>query len=680
MNKKLEFRGIHYDLARGNYYPISPLKNLIKFCSDCRINKIIFYMEDLWKYKKHSILSNPAAYNIKEMGELSEYGNKKGVEVIPSITTLGHSHHILRKKGYENLGFVKGRGDFDVFNPDVYKLFSDIFDEVLPHFESKYVFINGDEVDYSYLNKRGESIAERKGLGFIYGTGMGRIAEMVLERGKIPIMWHDMLIHHPEAIDLIPKQTVIAYWFYDYQKEFPAIKFFTEKGFKTIACPGLLRHQNIPDFPRALPNIQGQIKECFKNKIGKCPGAMTTIWEKVKWEHAILVIYATGKWCENPDIPVNKILEDFSKDVFGTNSKIGNYLFNTSYFAGKIHFLKTCLNITNSCREKLLLKKEIRKEEKKIKNIIEKSRKIKPIKNKNLYKKTDALLRKPLNINVNVVPEKNKKILFSPALIDPNNKKCRVEETTTPFNHKLLITTNGEIALGILPEFSGTIIEWVLLENPYFSFFKSDYYQWAKDRKRVPGDITLFSPWATTGIGGWRETVFWNARANPSSLWGRKFKVKKFEENGKVSLQFYCKTEKYEIIRKISLSDGRKFEINITVKNISDEKSYLAIQPNVIHNFPETSPAFIRLLNKDKNLSIIEHNGTKYFYPVSNKIKFFSTLTGRYIQLEFKKREVEAILIDTTGKFFTVEPFTKIKKCNKGENVHLFLCYEVGEE
>ena len=133
------FRGLHYDMARGNYESYATLRRIVRLCADLGLNELILYMEDLWRYKKHPTLSNAASYDPAEMGALAEYAAERGVDFIPSLTTLGHSIHILNKPKYAHLAFPGQPLEFDVLNPGVYDLFNDLFDEVLPHFSSPWL-------------------------------------------------------------------------------------------------------------------------------------------------------------------------------------------------------------------------------------------------------------------------------------------------------------------------------------------------------------------------------------------------------------------------------------------------------------------------------------------------------------------------------------------------------------
>ena len=74
-------------------------------------------------------------------------------------------------------------------------------------------------------------------------------------RGKRMMMWGDMLLHYPEAIDLIPNDTIIMDWHYGPQHDYPSIAQFRDKGFEVFVVPALSSWVRLfPDYEMALEN------------------------------------------------------------------------------------------------------------------------------------------------------------------------------------------------------------------------------------------------------------------------------------------------------------------------------------------------------------------------------------------------------------------------------------------
>lgn len=686
-----EFRGFHYDLARGNYDSVASLRRLARLVADCGLNELVLYMENLWRLDRHPELAHPHSYDMGEMESLGAYARECGVDLIPSITTLGHSAHTLRKPGYQHLAFPGG-GDFDVFNPAMYDLFADFFDEILPHFTSPYVFINGDETSYTHLSEQAREEARRNGLGALYGRAMGRLTRMVLERGRRPIMWHDMLLHHPEAMEFLPEETVVAYWYYDYQPAFPAVEFFCSRGFDVIAAPGLLSGGGgLPCLARAIPNIQGQAREAGSHAAplapraggtrGRCLGTMLTVWESVHWEQSLLAMYATGRWTHDAAVSMDDVLRDFAPDVFGLDSPaMGKALSEASARAGDVCLLEEAIQQSHSEPERILLTREIARRHQRLGQLSVALHKGAATKNVDLHGNAQQFAGEIASPG----PAKGsnadgEREFFCMAVSSAQAPACRVERLRTPYGHDLLVLTNGLIAVAILPDFAATMIEWLVLDEKPWSALASGYAAWAAAEPRVPGDPGLGSPWGASRIGGWRETIFYNSRLNPCTLWGRPFRVEVVEETrSEISVECAGRNEVAEVRRTVRLEAGRK---TITVESTAANRlgpCHLSVRPNALHVLPGTPVPLLRIQDDGAERSLLDHNGTMHFVPEGEVVRVLSPLNEHYIQVRFRRDEIEQFLaFYSTPQSFTIEPFGIARHCQKGESVHLWLEYEI---
>jgi hypothetical protein len=684
-----QFRGVHYDLARGNYDTVASLRALVDFMAECELNALVLYMEDLWRYRMHPRLANPHAYDIGEMGQLAAYAAYRGVDCIPSLTTLGHAKHILEKPDYRHLAFPGERADFDVLNPAVYTLFGELFDEVLPSFTSPYVFINGDEVNLSCLSEEARALAGERGIGALYGMGMAKLAQLVLDRGRRPILWHDMLLHHPDSLAYLPKEAIIAYWFYDFQPEYHAIDYFTGQGYDVIAAPGILRYDWLPDDARALPSIAGQARAADANRAhgagpGRCLGTMTTIWEKLKWRGAALSIYATGRWTRDAALSTETVLAEFASDVFGMDQpQLGAAWRESTLDLGTAYLLTTALAGPRDAEETQAIAASLADTRAHLSTLTAVMEAGQPVQNTALHARVRAMAGEMAHYAPEIAPYTvPSQPLHSVSLVDPTDRSCRVIEAQTSFGHRLCVLTNGLLAIAVLPDFGATMIEWTLLGDAPWSVVGSGYDRWAAQAPRVPGDPALGSPWGAQRLGGWRNTIYFNARLHPSSLWGRPFSVDVLQEADAVSLICRGANEVAEVTQAVRLvRDARTVEVTTTAIN-RFMPGYLGIQPNPVHQFPGTSSALLtRTENTEQGAltcSLLEQDGTKTLRPRGTVLRVASPRDGHYIEVRFRADEVNSILMDVAAEGFTLEPFRTPRFCAVGEGVAQHLTYEVG--
>lgn len=688
------FRGLHYDMARGNYESYATLRRIVRLCSELGLNQLVLYMEDLWRYRKHPTLSNPHSYTPEQMGELADYAAERGVGFIPSLTTLGHSLHILQKPKYAHLALPGKPLEFDVLQPAVFDLFGDLFEEVLPHFSSPWVFLNGDEMRLQHLTEEGRELARRKSLGHLFGTALGKLCRMALERGKRPIVWHDILLHHADALDYLPTETVIAYWFYDYQPTYPAVPYFCSRGYDVLACPGVMKTAaNGPCYGRALASILGQARAAALNAAGPdsswqapakapgvCLGTLTTVWEQCTWKMALLGIYATARWTQDADLSYAQVLRDFDGEVLGVKApKLGKAWLDASNEDYRLRIVTDAQAGPRSAEEQALLATDAARRRRRLEKNSVVLESAEATRNRDLQKYLHSYARDLRKLRRAPRHEVHEPVLLTPSLVDPQDRSCRVIPTTTDYGHQLLVLTNGLTAVGVLPEFGATLLEWVLLGDESWAPVTSGYERWAGTEHPVPGDPGLGSPWGAGYLGGWRECLYYNARLQPSSIWGRPFKTKVLDRGPEqVVVESTGRNEVAELQRTVTLRAGKR---TLEIDSVATNRflpGYLAIQPNVGHTLPGTCAPLVRLVEGKEGTprSLVDHDGTLHFVPQANSIRAESPLNAHYLAVSWRAGEVSRILTDLGAEYFTLEPLGTEKWCGKGQSVRLRLRYE----
>jgi hypothetical protein len=72
---------------------------------------------------------------------------------------------------------------------------------------------------------------------------MKMMCNLVIKGGKTPIMWADILLKHPEAVDELPKQTIFIDWNYGWKSNyFGDIKALQNKGLVFWGSPSIRSH------------------------------------------------------------------------------------------------------------------------------------------------------------------------------------------------------------------------------------------------------------------------------------------------------------------------------------------------------------------------------------------------------------------------------------------------------
>lgn len=205
----------HLDLKRA----MPRLDYIAKFAGQLAawgFNAVVLELENKFRFRKHPLLAHPAAPTTMEMEQLIETLTASGLEVIPLLQTLGHAEHVLTKPGYESMRVAPDVSDvYDPMSEHVKEFLKEIIDDVIERLRPKRFFhVGGDETHGLEKSQSGKAILEGEGVGGLYLHHMLSVFEHVRRRGLRPIVWCDILLAHPELMDRVPRDTVIADWDY----------------------------------------------------------------------------------------------------------------------------------------------------------------------------------------------------------------------------------------------------------------------------------------------------------------------------------------------------------------------------------------------------------------------------------------------------------------------------------
>lgn len=288
-----KFRGFHLDIARGGVPKVSTFKRILRWLFLLKYNYFAIYLEDLFPWKKYpQIGAKRGRLTEDELREVIDYGAKLGIEVFPSLELTGHMENILTLPEFRKYSewHRPSEGCLDLSNPEAREFAYELLNEVLDFFPSKYVHIGGDE---TWALGRGKSLNkmwkfEGPKLYLKHHTEMVR---RVKERGKVPMMWGDMLagmylrdeserkMWSVLLENEIWKEVVIANWDYgpkDVEYFVSKVKLFSDRGCAQVVCPGFNNwNRYYPDFDVAIVNINNFITAA--KKVGVL-GFLVTAW------------------------------------------------------------------------------------------------------------------------------------------------------------------------------------------------------------------------------------------------------------------------------------------------------------------------------------------------------------------------------------------------------------------
>ena len=260
--------------------------------------------------------------SIEEFSELSAYAADYHMELVGNFQSLGHFEKILSLPQFRHLGATERM--IDPLNPASIEFLGDIYKEMAPAFSSPYFTPNCDEAwDLSRGGLTGA--AESLGPARIYADHVTRIDSVLKSLGKQTIIWGDIVLEHPEILDMIPKDIIMGAWDYSPSESFAEfIDPITKKGFDFTIAPGVLNSSRlIPDFRMSTTNIRNFINEGYeKGTIG----VYFTSWDDGGahfFSHDWYAVAYNAEQCWRPNKdPLEDYDQRFSRGIYGDQKNL----------------------------------------------------------------------------------------------------------------------------------------------------------------------------------------------------------------------------------------------------------------------------------------------------------------------------------------------------------------------
>ncbi len=241
ISKNFAVRGYHLDL-RLQVIKMPALKAFVQKLKNNGINTLIMEWEASFPFKKYPIIANQYAYSDQEIKSFMRFCDSLKLDVIPLQQSFGHVEYILRNYRFASLR--EDQRDFSQVCPSEEegdrKLFTDLFTELAATHKSKYFHIGGDETYLLGHCEKCQKKVAQEGLSKLYIDHIRMLCDIVQKLGKIPVLWADIALKHPEDIKLLPKETVFIDWNYGWDlNRFGNLDNLLKTGYEVWGAPAI---------------------------------------------------------------------------------------------------------------------------------------------------------------------------------------------------------------------------------------------------------------------------------------------------------------------------------------------------------------------------------------------------------------------------------------------------------
>lgn len=229
-----------YDIAREQSPSEDRLRELFLRSQDAGYGAIGLYLEHRYAYPSAPWAAAPGSLTPELINRLQSDPELSKLRVVPFLNTLGHMEGFIRTEGGEWLAEGPGQGFLQLCpsRKECADFAWGLVSDAMEAFDDEWIHLGGDEAQQlgqcHYCAERVQSI----GVAGLYGEYYGQMCQRVLNCGRRPCLWGDMLTKFPEALKAIPKETVIFDWNY-FDSPSKTTRMLRAQGFDVVCCPAL---------------------------------------------------------------------------------------------------------------------------------------------------------------------------------------------------------------------------------------------------------------------------------------------------------------------------------------------------------------------------------------------------------------------------------------------------------
>lgn len=309
-------RGFYHDVTRGRIQNLDNLKKLADKLCFYKMNQLQLYVEHSYLFRDLTELwRDDTPLTAEEIMELDEYCYERGIELVPSMATFGHLYKLLGTKSHEHLCELSGSGEsafsfrdrmahhtVNVSDSDAIELVKEMIEEYMHLFRTDKFNICADET-FDLGKEKSAELAKEKGTGQMYLDYINELFDFLIQKGKIPMFWGDIISGHPELYSQIPKEVICLTWGYASDQSDWAVKTLYEVGAVQYLCPGVCGWNTWVNYIQG--SYQNISRMCSFARKYNAIGILNTDWgdyghiNHPAFSVPGLIYGAVGSWDEN---------------------------------------------------------------------------------------------------------------------------------------------------------------------------------------------------------------------------------------------------------------------------------------------------------------------------------------------------------------------------------------------
>lgn len=314
-------RGVMLDVSRDRIPTMRELFDIVETVAELKCNHLQLYFEHTFAYPGHdTVWTGCSPITPEELRRLDTWCSAHAIDLCANQNCFGHLSGWLRTPGYEHLAEthdeydfygIRRKGPFSLCptDPRSLDLVREWLDILTPLCSGPVVNIGCDETADIGSGRSAVAVRQR-GAAAVYYDFVEPIARHVRALRKRPMLWADIALSHPEAIERFPSESVAGVWGYEADTPFAAqldtlAPLRRERGVDAWVCPGTSSWRSITGRTRERrANLNAAARAAAQHA---APGYLICDWGDVGhrqvWPVALRAIAEGLSLAWNPAVP-----------------------------------------------------------------------------------------------------------------------------------------------------------------------------------------------------------------------------------------------------------------------------------------------------------------------------------------------------------------------------------------
>ncbi|HET7212331.1 MAG TPA: glycoside hydrolase family 20 zincin-like fold domain-containing protein [Terriglobia bacterium] len=361
----LEQRNIYWD-DNHHLERIEVLKQALRQAAFYKINGFVIKLNDHFEYQSAPALVNPYALTPAQLQELTDYGLKYHVQLIPYLDGPAHIAFILKHPEYAKLReFPDSNYELCTTNPDSYKLLEGMYQDLLDANKGvNYFYLSTDEPYFVGMadnaqcqsKNRADELGSR---GKLLAEFVTKTADYLHQRGRKVVFWGEFPLVTGD-IPSLPSYLINGEVYgktFDEAFKAHGIKqmiFISTVGWKELLFPSYYvrpvtemlpnsaggAYQPVPPGPGIVPEMFNMISHTPDREYADLMGAVVAGWGDAGLSTETMWLgYATGTapaWHPGGENP-KELMSSFYQLFYGTGTENMGWLYQMMSEQGQFY-------------------------------------------------------------------------------------------------------------------------------------------------------------------------------------------------------------------------------------------------------------------------------------------------------------------------------------------------------